>query len=168
MGLNGLLVEMKDETPATTELTQREVPFRTFRHSGPIHSLEQAAIERGEEPGQVIRSILFRVNEDEFVMVLMAGPDQIPWKTLRHYLGQSRMTMASEEEVLDVTGYRPGSVTPFGLPHPLRILVDKSVTDQDEVSIGSGQRGLAVILKTADLMRALGEVEVVDLGDSLE
>jgi Cys-tRNA(Pro)/Cys-tRNA(Cys) deacylase len=163
-----MLVEMSDVTPVTTELTQRDVPFRTFRHPGPIHSLEQAAEERGETPGQVVRSILFRVNEDEFVMVLMAGPEQIPWKPLRHYLGQSRMTMATEEEVLEITGYRPGSVSPFGLPHPVRVLVDKSVMDQEEISIGSGERGLAVILKTADLLRALGNADIVELGDSLE
>ncbi len=163
-----MLVKMKVETPVTTELSQQGIPFRTFHHPGSIHSLEQAAEERGQSPDQVVRSILFRVNTDEFVMVLMAGPEQIPWKPLRHYLGQSRMTMASEEEVLAVTGYRTGAVSPFGLPQPIRILVDKSVTAPDEISIGSGQRGLTVILKTADLLSALGDVEVVDLGDGLE
>ncbi len=163
-----MLVSMKDETPVTTELTQKNVPFRTFRHPGPVRSLEQAAQERGQKPEQVVRSILFRVNEDEFVMVLMAGPEQIPWKPLRHYLAQSRMTMASEEEVLAVTGYRPGAVSPFGLPQPVRTLVDRSVIKQDEISIGSGERGLTVILKTDDLIRALGKVEMVELGDSIE
>jgi prolyl-tRNA editing enzyme YbaK/EbsC (Cys-tRNA(Pro) deacylase) len=37
------------------------------------------------------------------------------------------------------------------------------VTAQSEVSIGSGERGVTVILKTEDLLRALGEAEVVSL-----
>ncbi len=154
------------DTPVIQSLQAKGVPYRTFQHPGPVRSLEQAAEERGQKPEQVVRSILFRVNEDEFVMVLMAGPEQIPWKPLRHFLGESRMTMASQDEVLEVTGYRTGAVSPFGLPQPVRILVDKSVTEPEEISIGSGKRGLTVIMKTADLLSALGDVQVVDLGNS--
>ncbi|MGQ0602198.1 MAG: hypothetical protein ACT4QE_10965 [Anaerolineales bacterium] len=49
------------------------------------------------------------------------------------------------------------------MPQPLRVLVDESVTAQTEVSIGSGERGVAVMLKTEDLLRALGEVDVLIL-----
>lgn len=158
---------MNAETPVTIELAQYGIPFRTFQHPGPVNSLEQAALERGQQPGQVVRSILFRLNEGEFIMVLMAGPKQVSWKALRRYLGHSRMTMATDEEVQAVTGYARGAVSPFGLPGPLRILVDESVLNQGEISLGSGQRGLAVILQTRDLLRALGNPQVVRLGESL-
>lgn len=147
-------------TPVTWALTDKDVPYRLFRHPGPVKSLEQAARERGHRPEQVVRSILFRLAKGEYAMVLMAGPDQISWKALRSYLGQSRLTTASEEEVLTVTGYERGAVSPFGLPSPMRILVDDSLLDQEEISIGSGERGLTVILRTDDLMNALGNVEV--------
>ncbi len=113
-------------------------------------------------PGQVIRSILFRVGPDEFVMALIAGTDQISWPGLRRYLGQSRLTLATEEEVQAATGYRLGAVSPFGLPRPLRILVDRSALLPEEVSLGSGMKNTAVILKREDLVRALGEVEYGD------
>ena len=93
-------------------------------------------------------------------MVLMAGPGQISWKRIRATLGVSRITMASEAEVLSVTGFVRGAVTPLGLPHPLRILADESVFIQDEISIGSGVRGLAIILKPTDLQSALDQVEI--------
>jgi Cys-tRNA(Pro) deacylase len=125
-----------------------------------VTSLEQAAGERGQQPEQVIRSLVFRLAEGEYLMVLVAGPAQVNWKTLRSYLGLSRLTTATEEEVLAVTGYTRGAVAPFGLPEPMRILVDESVFRQPEVSLGSGVRGTAVILTRADLKRALGEVEV--------
>ena len=97
-------------------------------------------------------------------MALMAGPQQIDWKTLRHYLGEKRLTMASEEEVLQVTGYSRGAVAPFGLPQPLRILADDSIYAFAEMSIGSGERGVTIILHRDDLRRALGDVEMVNLG----
>lgn len=153
------------ETPVTQELDQKQIPYTLFSHTGPVRSLEQAAAERGQQPAQVVRSLLFRLAQDEFLMVLVAGPQQIDWKQLRRTLGLSRLTMASAEELLRVTGYEMGAVAPFGLPTPLRILVDQSVLAQVEVSLGSGVRGTAVLLKTADLLTALGDgVEIVQLG----
>ena len=140
------------------------LPYSVFEHSGSVASLEQAASERGENPSQVIRSLLFRLGEGSFVMVLMAGPSQVSWPALRTYLGQSRVSMASEEEVLATTGYRIGAVSPLGLPSPLRILADESVFEPEEISIGSGVRGTAVILKSADLRKALPEIELGRFG----
>ncbi|MFZ1398082.1 MAG: YbaK/EbsC family protein, partial [Candidatus Promineifilaceae bacterium] len=142
------------ETAVTRELDQKQIPYTLFRHTGPVRSLEQAAAERGQQPAQVVRSLLFRLAQDEFLMVLVAGPQQIDWKQLRRTLGLSRLTMASAEELLRVTGYEMGAVAPFGLPTPLRILVDQSVLAQEELSMGSGVRGTAVLLKTADLLTA--------------
>lgn len=155
---------MVDSTPVTQALDQLNAPYTFFQHPGPVSSLQQAATERGQLPEQIIRTILFRLSQNEYVMVLMAGPQQIDWKTLRRYLGQSRITMASQDEVLQMTGYKVGSVSPFGLPQPIRVLVDESVLAQDEISIGSGVRSTTVMMKTAVLMQALGDVEQVSLG----
>jgi Cys-tRNA(Pro) deacylase len=151
---------MPDSTPVTRALAAQGIPHRLFRHPGKVTSLEQAARERGQRPDQVVRSIVFRLTQDEFVMVLVAGPAQVSWPALRAFLGQSRLTMASEAEVLATTGYPLGAVSPFGLPAPMRILVDRSVLNEEEISIGSGERYATVILKTADLLKALGSFEV--------
>src|SRR5512140_316429 len=132
-----------DNPPASIALESLGIPHRIFRHAGPVSSLEQAAQERGERPQQVVRSILFRLGEDQYLMALVAGPAQISWKKLRKFLGQSRVSMASEEEVLAVTGYRVGAVSPFGLPRALRVLVDKTILKEEELSLGSGVRGVA-------------------------
>lgn len=153
---------MENHEPASvSELRRRGVAFRLFRHNGPVRSLEQAASERNQQPEQVVRSIVFRLSEDSFLMVLMPGPSQVPWKALRRHLGQSRLTMASEEELLQATGYRPGTVNPFGLPRPMPVLVDQSVLDQPEVSLGSGESGLAILMRPADLLAALDQPEIV-------
>lgn len=154
---------MENQPPVSLALEKLGVPHRVFRHPGQVTSLEQAAQERGQKPGQVIRSILFRLGEDDFLMALVAGPAQISWKRLRQHLGQSRLTLASEDELLKVTGYRIGTVSPFGLPRPLKVLIDPSVLRETEISIGSGVRNMAVILKSEDLHRSLGDAEIVQL-----
>jgi Cys-tRNA(Pro)/Cys-tRNA(Cys) deacylase len=95
---------MGDATPVSAHLTRLGTPHRVFTHPGPIRSLEQAAVERGQRPGQVVRSLLFRLPGGEFVMALVAGPAQVDWRALRRYLGESRLTTASQEEMLTLTG----------------------------------------------------------------
>jgi Cys-tRNA(Pro)/Cys-tRNA(Cys) deacylase len=152
-------------TTTSLALTALNVPHRVFVHPGPVHSLEQAAAERGQTPEQVVRSLLFRLEEGRYLMVLAAGPPRISWPALRAYLGVKRLSTADREEVVAVTGYPIGAVAPFGLPTPIPVLVDSSVTAQAEVSIGSGVRGTTVILSTDDLLAALGDVPVVSLRD---
>jgi len=151
---------VNDSTPVSLALTQLNIPHRLFRHAGPIYSLEQAAQERNQSPDQVVRSIVFRLAKEQYVMVLMAGARQVSWPALRRYLAQSHVTMATQDEVRAVTGYELGAVSPFGLPTPMRVLVDEGVFARDEVSIGSGVRGTTVIMRSDDLRRALGEVEI--------
>lgn len=154
-------------TPATTPVGQAlealGIPFSEFKHAGPVRSLEQAAAERDQRPEQVVRSILFRLAQEEYLMVAVAGPRQIDWKALRQAIGQSRMTMATPDEVLAVTGYEIGAVAPFGLNAPMRIMLDESVMREEVVSLGSGVRGTAIILQTADLRRALPDAALVNV-----
>src|SRR4030095_7134586 len=119
-----------------------------------------------QEPEQVVRSILFQIRSEEFLMVLVAGPAQVDWRKLRQLVGRSRVRMATEEEVLEVTGYRVGTVSPFGLKNPVKVLIDSSVLREEEVSIGSGIRGVAIIMKSTDVQHALGEPEIVSLLES--
>jgi Cys-tRNA(Pro) deacylase len=157
---------MTDQPPASIALEKLNIPHHVFRHKNSINSLEQAASERNQRPGQVVRSILFQIRTEEFLMVLVAGPDQIDWRKLRQLVKRSRVRMATEEEVLEMTGYRVGTVSPFGLRTPVKILIDQSVLKEEEVSLGSGVSGVAIVMKSADIRPALGEPEIVSLLES--
>ena len=99
-------------------------------------------------------------------MILVAGPAQVDWRKLRQLVKRSRVRMATEEEVLEVTGYRVGTVSPFGLKNPVKVMIDESVLKEEEISIGSGIRSVAIIMKSAYLRRALANSEIVSLLES--
>jgi Cys-tRNA(Pro)/Cys-tRNA(Cys) deacylase len=157
---------MTDQPPASIALEKLNIPHRVFKHETPVTSFEQAASDRNQRPEQIVRSILFQVRPEEFLMVLVAGPAQVDWKKLRQLVKRSRVRMATEAEVLNVTGYRVGTVSPFGLRNQVQILIDESVLREDEISIGSGIRYMAIIMKSGDLRRALADSEVVSLLES--
>ena len=149
--------------PASIALNELNIPHQVFQHKNPLKSFEQAASERNQRPEQIVRSLLFQIRPEEFVMVLVAGREQVDWKKLRQLVGRSRIRMATEDEVLEVTGYRVGTVSPFGLKNRVKVLIDASVLEEEEISTGSGVRNMAIILKSADLRRALGDTEIVSL-----
>jgi Cys-tRNA(Pro)/Cys-tRNA(Cys) deacylase len=157
---------MVDKPPASTALENLGIPHRVFAHPGPVTSFEQAASERDQRPEQVVRSILFQIRPDEFLMVLVAGREQVDWKKLRQLVQRSRVRMATEDEVLEITGYRIGTVNPLGLRNHVKVLIDASVLKEEEISIGSGVRNTAIIMKSADLRQALRESEIVSLLES--
>ena len=156
---------MNEKPSASIALEKLGIPHRIFRHETPVDSFEQAASDRNQRPEQVVRSILFQVRPEEFVMVLMAGREQVDWRKLRKRVGRSRVRMATEDEVVEVTGYHIGTVTPFGIRKQIKVLIDASVLKEEEISIGSGVRNTALILKSTDLRRALGEAEIISLAE---
>src|ERR1044071_9573322 len=111
---------MTDQPAASIALETLTIAHQVFWHEKPITSLEEAAADRNQKPEQVVRSILFQIRPEEFLMVLVAGPSQIDWKKLRQLVKRSRVRMASEVEVLEITGYRVGTVSPFGMKSPVR------------------------------------------------
>ena len=152
---------MDNKPPASLALDALGIEHRIFIHDKPVSSFEEAAAHRNQRPGQIVRSILFNIRPEEYLMVLVAGPDQIDWKKLRQFVKRSRVRMATEEEVLEVTGYRIGTVGPFGVKNQVQVLIDASVLKEAEVSIGSGVRNMAIIMQSAELRKALAESEVV-------
>lgn len=151
-------------TPATRALDDVGVPYTLHLHDHPIRSLEQAAAERGLLPGQIVRSLVFRLGVDSFVLVLAPGPGKVSWPKLRRHLAVSRLTTASTEEVKRVTGYVPGTVSPLGIATPLPILADRHLLDQETVSVGAGVPNAGIVLATDALVRLLTPA----FGDFLE
>lgn len=161
-------IDVMEKPPASIALDKLNIPHTTFHHEGSVESYEQAALERNQRVGQVVKSILFRVRENEFALVLVAGPKPISWKILRKVLGRSRISTATEEEVLRVTGYKVGMVSPFGVQNQVKVIIEANVLKEEIVSTGSGIRNTAIIIKTEDLRRVLHDADVIELLDDGE
>ncbi len=57
-----------EQPPVSIALEKLGVPHSIFRHKHPVTSFEQVASERGQRASQIVRSILFRIAEDEFII----------------------------------------------------------------------------------------------------
>ena len=128
----------------------------------PASSAEESAELQGIELGALLRTIVVRRGEDDYLFVLVPGGRRFDWPKLRAHLGVSRLSLPDAEEARAVTGYERGAITPFGASRAWPVLVDTAALDQPLVAIGGGIRGVNLHLAPADLVRQL-RAEAVDL-----
>jgi Cys-tRNA(Pro) deacylase len=143
------------EERALAALEAAGIPFELTRH-GPVRSLEEAATARGLEPHQVIKTIVVRRSDDDYLFVLVPGGRAISWPKLRALLGVSRLSMPDKDVAFEATGFERGTITPFGSTREWPVVADEQVVEAATVSIGAGAHGVAATVDAADLVRALG------------
>ena len=73
-------------------LTASGIAFAVTRH-GRVGSLEEAAAARGVEPRDIVKTLVVRRAEDDFLFVLVPGDREISWPKLREHLGVNRLSM---------------------------------------------------------------------------
>lgn len=120
----------------------------------PAPDIVGAAERRGTTVDRILKTMVVRVEEGRYALVLVPGDRVIDWKALRTYLGVRRISLADEDEAFDATGYRRGTITPFGAAGGWPVIVEESVRGSGEVSVGSGRPGVAVHLDADDLISA--------------
>ncbi len=152
-------------TPATEALAASGIAHSVVVH-GRVNSLEEAAAARGLEPHQVLKTIVVRRGDDDFLFVLVPGDREISWPKLRAHLGVSRLSMPDKDVALEVTGYERGTITPFGSTRAWPVVADALIASRTgPVSIGGGAHGVSATVDPADLVAALA-AEVADVTQS--
>jgi len=142
------------EARALAALEASGLRYRIVRH-GPVRSLAEAAAARRLQPEQLIKTLMVRRGEDDYLLVLVPGGRTISWPKLRTLLGVTRLSMPDAEVAREVTGYVRGTITPFGTIRPWPVVADARVAGR-AVSIGAGAHGVAATLDGSRLVLALG------------
>jgi Cys-tRNA(Pro)/Cys-tRNA(Cys) deacylase len=151
------------EERAAAALAAAGIEHVIVRH-GPVRSLAEAAAARGVTPDRVIKTLVVRRGEDDYVFVLVPGDRQISWPKLRALLGVNRLSMPDAETARAATGYERGTITPFGSLTAWPVVADAGVTGT--VSIGGGAHGVSATVSADDLIRVL-EASVAEVTDPL-
>jgi len=149
-------------TPALAALDAAGIAHRVIKH-GPVRSLGEAAQARGVEPRDVVKTLVVRRSEDDFLFVLVPGDRTISWPKLRSLLGVSRLSMPDAEVARHATGYERGTITPFGSATAWPVIADERLRGR-RITLGAGQHGLAVAVAADEVLLALDAI-VADVSD---
>jgi Cys-tRNA(Pro)/Cys-tRNA(Cys) deacylase len=150
-------------TPALAAAEALCLSYRVIRH-GPVHSLAEAASARGVPPADVVKTLVVRRGEDDFLFVLVPGDRVISWPKLRRLLGVGRLSMPNADVARKATGYERGTITPLGSAKPWPVIADERVRGR-EITLGAGEHGLALAADADEILQALN-ASVADISDS--
>ncbi|HEU4491744.1 MAG TPA: YbaK/EbsC family protein [Jiangellales bacterium] len=141
------------EEEALTAVRRSGIRHHVVRH-GRVSSLEEAAAARGVEPSAIVKTLVVRRGEGDFLLVLVPGDRTISWPRLRALLGVSRLSMPDADAAREATGYERGTITPFGSTHTWPVVADARVTGRT-VSVGGGAHGVSFTVDGDELVGAL-------------
>jgi Cys-tRNA(Pro) deacylase len=148
--------EGTDETATERQLRSADVIYALPPTVEGAQNLEDFAAKSGLRPAQVLKSLLLDVDGQKYAMLVIPGDREADFAALRRFFSARSVRMADREAVEAVTGYRIGTVTPFGLRSAdLPVLFDEAGLGPAIVSIGTGVAGRHVRSSPADLVREL-------------
>jgi Cys-tRNA(Pro) deacylase len=142
-------------TRAIIALNDAGVPHRVVRTERASSAAESARFQ-GISTHQLLRTIVVRRGDGDFLFVLVPGGRRFDWPKLRAHLGVTRLSMPDADEARAITGYERGAITPFGSERQLPVILDLEGTEPEVVAIGGGAHGVNVHLTPADLIAATG------------
>jgi Cys-tRNA(Pro)/Cys-tRNA(Cys) deacylase len=148
-------------TAARDALAAAGIAHRVVRTERAGSAAESAALQ-GIPLGALLRTIVVRRAEDDYLFVLIPAGRRFNWPKLRAHLGVRRLTLPDADEARSATGYERYTITPFGSTRTWPVILDASATSEPVLGIGGGAFGVNVHLAPSVLIEAL-DAQVVDV-----
>lgn len=122
-------------------------------------TIDEVAAFLEADVAETIKTLVFHADE-ELVVVLMHGNDELNEVKLQNYLGASSVEPATEADVEDLAGAHFGSLGPIGLKD-VKIIADREVQAVKNAIIGANEDGFHY--RNANFGRDFEVDEFVDL-----
>jgi Cys-tRNA(Pro)/Cys-tRNA(Cys) deacylase len=149
------------DTPAIAALDGSGLDVRVVRTARAGSAAESADLQ-GIALGALLRTIVVRRGDNDYLFVLVPADRRFDWGKLRAHLGVRRLTLPDAEEAREVTGYERYTITPFGAARAWPVILDASALAFEVVSVGGGAFGVNLHLRPTDLVDHL-DATVVDV-----
>ena len=104
------------------------------------------------EVGAIVKSLLFRT-ENTFTLCLIAGDRKASLNKIKKTLNIKDASMASADEVKNVTGYTIGGVSPVGHLNKINIFIDNSLERFTSLFAAAGHPNCVFKINFSDLQK---------------
>jgi Ala-tRNA(Pro) deacylase len=123
-------------------LRESGAAFTVLRHE-PVFTSEQAAAVRGTSLASGAKALIVKAG-DRFVLLVVPADRKLDSRKARTSLGVKALRFATPEEVLELTGLRPGSIPPFGSLFALQTYCDPALAANESINFNAGDHAISV------------------------
>jgi prolyl-tRNA editing enzyme YbaK/EbsC (Cys-tRNA(Pro) deacylase) len=122
-----------------------------------IFTVTDAAEAVGVSDGEIVKSILLRVNRGAYyALALLSGSNLLDSKKAKKALGASRIAFAGADECFEYSGFRPGGVSPVGYEEQPPTLIDEDLFKYEKVWSAAGSDRTVFASSPQELARLTG------------
>ena len=143
-------------TRAIQFLKQKKIAFEVVKYIHEAKGAGFAAKATGYPLEKTVKTLVVDLGENHYGLALMPGDKQLSMKRLAKSLGTKHATMVDTQTAERITGYFVGGISPFGAKQKLPVVMEEGILRFDKILINGGQRGTMLIMKPADIQKALG------------
>jgi Ala-tRNA(Pro) deacylase len=137
-------------------LTQQKADFRIVEHE-PEGRSDKIAEIRGNEPKQGAKALVTMspINKEERIyhLAVLPGNEALDFNKIANFTNSKRTMMAPLDRVEKLTACGPGYIPPFSFSQELKIIVEPSLLDNQEIVFNAGRLDRSIFLKTQDYIR---------------
>ena len=153
---------MAGKTNAVRILEQAGIPYalREYVVDEDDLSAHHVAEAIGMPPEQVFKTLVARGDRTGVLMACIPGNSELNLKALAAASGNKKVELVAVKEVLGLTGYIRGGVSPVGTKKPYPLYLDETADLWDVISVSAGMRGLQMLVAPGDLVKVAGATKV--------
>lgn len=103
----------------------------------------------------MVKTLIFQSGTGERALIGVGGDQNVVSGMLKKAMGNRNIRLATPAAVLAFTGYRIGSIPPFGWQPPgTRTFLDAALMEEPVLGVGAGVWGEEILITPANLVRA--------------
>ena len=149
------LRDAKMSTRAIQYLNKKGINIKVVEYEHDEKGAEFAARAIGFPLERTIKTLVVDLGNKKYSFALMPGDKQLALKQLAKICNVKRTAMVDTATAERLTGYLVGGISPFGAKQNLPAVIEKDLMKYDRVAINAGQRGVMLIMKPGDIVKAL-------------
>ncbi|MDW4094657.1 proline--tRNA ligase [Staphylococcus saprophyticus] len=104
-----------------------------------IHTAQELATFLDKPLDEITKSMVFKI-DGEFIMVLVRGHHELNDIKLKAYFGTDNIELASEDEIVNLLGAKPGSLGPV-FDKEIKVYADNFIQDLNNIVVGANEDG---------------------------
>lgn len=139
-------------------LEQLNIPYKNHIHE-PVFTVEEAQKLYDSIPGGQTKNLFITDKRGNYLLVVMLSEDRLDLSLFRKQLAMKNLTFATSEELQQLLGVTPGSVTALGVindtQHKVTVYLDQDLAKHDMVNCHPLRNDMTVTIATEDLLHFL-------------
>ncbi len=152
------------KTNAMRQLDAAKIPYEPLTYEVDENDLSGTHIadQLGLPYEQIFKTIVTRGDKTGYLVFCIPCHKEIDLKAAASATGNKKVEPVAVKELLGLTGYIRGGCSPIGMKKKFPTYFDRSVENEERITVSAGVRGIQLLLSREDIVRFTG-AKLVDV-----